>query len=114
MAVRLLRKTVNHRQAKSRSLSQRFSREERIERAREHVRAHAASRVGNRNTNVVTGRKRRGIGQHAFEMRIGRADPQLAAIRHRIARIDRKIKQRAFELIGIAQRIPKIVGRGDI
>jgi len=40
-------------------------------------------------------------------------DGELAAIRHGVARIDGEIEQRAFQLIGVAERSPQIVRSCD-
>jgi hypothetical protein len=38
---------------------------------------------------------------------LGRLDRQLAARRHRVARVDREVEERAFELIGVRQGLPQ-------
>ena len=65
-----------------------------------------------RQANIVAGPhfERKCLG--AVERTIGGLDPEPAAIRHRIARVDAQIKQRVFELVWIDQRCPEIALRG--
>ena len=49
----------------------------------------------------------------ALEPRIGGGDGELAAIGHGVTCVDGEIEQRAFQLIGIAQRAPQILRRDD-
>ena len=113
MAVRLPRKSIDHRKPKSGALPDRLGGKERIEGARRHLRAHAGAGVGDADADIIAGRKRRRIRGHAVEPRIRGRDGELAAIGHGVARVDGEIEQRAFQLIGIAQRAPQIVRRDD-
>jgi hypothetical protein len=47
-------------------------------------------------------------------MDVARLHDQLAAIGHRITRIDAQVQYRAFELVGITQGQPKIVGEHEL
>ena len=59
MAVRLPRKSIDHRQPEPGALPDRLGGEERIEGARRHLRAHADAGIGDRDADIFAGRKRR-------------------------------------------------------
>ena len=69
--------------------------------------------VGDGDADIIAGRQRRRVRGHAVEPRIGGGDGEPAAIRHGVAGVDGEIEQRAFQLVGIAQRAPQIVRRDD-
>ena len=58
--------------------------------------------------DILAGRQ---IGMHRaiglVEIAVGGLDGQLAALRHRVARIDGEIDQRVFELVGIGKDVPQ-------
>ena len=47
------------------------------------------------------------------EVRVAGFDRKLAALRHRVARVDREVQDRAFELVRVAQRGPEPAGGDD-
>ena len=80
------------RQAEAGAFAFGLGREERFEDLRLHVRRHPRSGVGDGNARPRAGR----IGNGA------RADPQFAAARHGVARIDREIEERLLDLAAVA------------
>src|SRR6202163_4176885 len=88
VAVRLPRKSIDHRKPQPGALSDRFGGEERIEGARHHLRAHADAGIGDSDANIIAGRKRRGVRGYAAEARVRGGDGELAAIRHGVARVE--------------------------
>ena len=49
-------------------------------------------------------------GVTIVEMNVAALDRQLAAIGHRVARVERKVEQRGGELVGIDHRGPGVLG----
>src|SRR6202022_3404557 len=80
VAVRLPRKSIDHRKPKSGALSDRLGGKERIEGARRHLRAHAHAGVGDSDADIIAGQKRRSVRGHAVEARVRGGDGELAAI----------------------------------
>ena len=78
----------------------------------DHLRRHAGAGIADRQHHVLSRGHlgmRRGVG--IVEMRVRRFDGQLAAVRHRIARIDREIEQHVLELVGVHPRLPQPAGQ---
>src|SRR5712675_326315 len=70
VAVRLPRKSIDHRKPKSGALPDRLGGKERIEGARRHLRAHAHAGVGDFDANIIAGQKRGRVGGQAADARV--------------------------------------------
>ena len=107
MPARLLDEAVDLRKPQARAVSDVLGREERIEGLGLHLRRHSAAGVRHGQHDILAGHHfgLRG-GVFFIEMNIRGFDRQLAAIRHRVARIDGEIEDRELELIGIGMRPP--------
>src|SRR3954451_12393763 len=95
-AARLLRKAVDLRQAEPGALADRLGGEEWIEDFLDDVRRDAAPGITQRQLDMVV------IGMRAAQFcrcrDIARGDGEAAALRHRIARIDRDVEKRELQL----------------
>ena len=111
----LLDEAIDLAQPQPRSLAQRLGGEERLERAITHRCGHSRAAVAHRDADIVAGRHvgmRRGKGP--IELHVRRADNELAAVAHRVARIDRQIDQRTLELPDIGIDRPQPARRIDL
>ena len=110
VAARLLDEAVHHAQPQAGALADILGGEERLEHFFQNVRRHAAAGVAHRDHHV-------GARAHLrVRLRIGLVEDdvagferELAAVRHRVARIDRKIEQCGGELCRIGDGAPDIV-----
>ena len=105
-ALRLAHEAIDGAQAQAGAAAAFLGGEKRLEGALAHLVGHAAAVVGDRDRDEAPA-VRAGLG---FAVDIARqrvagpgAKAQPAAARHRIARIDRDIEQRRFELAGVGQ-----------
>src|SRR5262249_53551745 len=108
MAAGLLDEAIDLAEAEARAASLGLGREERLEGARDDVRAPAAAGVADAAHAVLARGDLavlRGIG--VVEEGVGDLDGELAAVRHRVARVDGEIEQRALELARIDEGIPQ-------
>src|SRR5262249_38549503 len=102
MSAVLVDNAVTSRESKSAALF--LCAEERFEQMRFHLFAHTASVVGHINANVLPGNKiitvktRRGLGGKIDNRRL---EGELAALWHRVARIDREVENDLRDLIRI-------------
>ncbi|GIL40858.1 hypothetical protein TMPK1_30950 [Rhodospirillales bacterium TMPK1] len=97
----LLRDAIDLAQAKAGAAPGLFRGEERIERARGNLGCHAGAGVAHADFDIGTGCQ---IGI-VLDRDVARADGQDAAARHRVARIDRQIEHRRFQLRRVGQRV---------
>ena len=78
----------------------------------QHLPGHAGAIVGDRQQHVLTGDDflvRAGIS--LVEEGVGGLDCHPAAIRHRVARVDRKVDNRAFQLAAVGGDRPETTGK---
>src|ERR1700686_440151 len=89
--------------------------EERLERAGENLAAHAGAGIADRNLHILAGADVR-ILTAIFLVQVGvvRLYGELAAVRHRVAGIHRKIEDRGFQLGRIRFDRPKAAGADDL
>ena len=107
LSARLPRETINHRKPEAGSLSERFRREERIERPRHHGGAHARPRVADAEREILPGRQVAVAGHSVVHPAIAGLDGQEPASRHRVTRIDAEVQEGVFELVGVHEGGPK-------
>ena len=91
---------MHHRQAEAGALAERLGGEERLDRPLQYLRRHAVAGIDHRQFQVAAGLQR-GI---AARLIFGDPDIDRAAVRHRVARVDREIEDRELELVGIDAR----------
>src|SRR6202040_1879655 len=103
-AAALTNNAVTGGEAESAACSLPFSRKERLKQVRFHFVAHANAVVDHSNRDVIAGRKivdsrsRLSIFAQGGDARL---ENQSAAVRHRVARVDREIKNDLRELTRI-------------
>jgi len=102
---RLPGEAVDHRQPEPRALPDGFGGEEGVEGPGGHVVTHACAGVGHADAHVGPVRARRIRGRIGHEA-VGGRDGERAAVRHGVARIDRKVENGILELMWIAERRP--------
>ena len=104
---RLLHEAVHHAQPEAAAEPRALGRVERLERARELGRRHAGAGVGDRHHHVLA-------GQHVdmplrvveVDRGIERFERDLAALGHRITRVEHQVQHRRLELHRVDQRRP--------
>ena len=70
---------------------------------------HARARIGHGEHRVRTrDRAEVCLGEHLVEVHVGRLDGELAAFRHRIARVHGQVHDHLLELVGIRLHAPQI------
>ena len=114
-AARLRGQAVHHREAEPGALAGALGGEERLGRALQRRLVHAGAGVADGDADIIARLPARAHlpGRDALAMR---GDRQLPAMRHRIARIEREVEQRQFELVRIdpdRRQIGREVG-GDL
>ena len=82
-------------------------------RRRRRGRAHAGASVDDVNADVVARQQRRCIGVDAVNLHVAGADGELAAVRHRVTRIDGKIEEDLLEFARVRPDIPEVFRRLD-
>ena len=93
-------------EAKAGALADRLGREERLECALDHFGGHARPGIGHRHADIVARLDiADGVGA---ERDVARRDDQLADPLHRVARIDRQVDDRVFQLMGIDESRPRL------
>lgn len=96
------------------ALPERLGREERIERLGDDVGRHARPGIGDADREVLPGIEV-ALARAAFvEPLVGRLDGDASAVRHRVARIDAQVQERALELGRVDQRGPQPAGGDDL
>ena len=111
VAARLLDETVHHGKPETGPSTERLRGEERFECLADHVGRHADAGIADGEQHVLPGSDlgvRGGIA--IVEISIRRLDRQPAAVRHRVARVDREVEQHVLELVGIDARLPQAAG----
>src|SRR5207302_9376355 len=104
----LLDETVYLAEPETRAGIDRFCREERLEGAVHDLLGHAGAVIGHRDHDVLARQDLRiGPAITLVEKGVAGFECQLAAVAHRVARIDREVQQRAFEFIGIDLDAPQ-------
>ena len=106
MAARLHGEAVDHAEAEAGGDGRRLGGEEWFSRPLDHVGWHAGAGIGHRENNIVALRHFGVLGGiRRRQTRVGGLDREVAAMRHRIARIQCQIEQRIADLrrIGIGQ-----------
>ena len=107
MSTGLLDEPVDLGKPQSRSLTDFFGREERLECLRHGFGVHPDAGISDEDPDVLAGLD---FVVHAcigfVEMRVGGLDGQLASFEHRIAGIDGKIYERIFQLITVRESRP--------
>ena len=75
-------------------------------------RAHAGAGIADREQHILAGGKSVAVGRDIglVEIGVGGLDRQAAAVGHRVARVDREIEDRVFELVGIDRDLPQSAG----
>ncbi len=113
MSTRLPGKTKGLAEAKAGPLTDRLGGEERVERLLDDLLRHAAAGIRDRNHHILSGRDVVFCRVSFVDMSVCCLDRQLAAVRHRVTRIDGEVEHRVFELvrIGLGPRLTK--GRGQ-
>ena len=102
MAAELAHEAEYLRQAEAGAAADRLRREERLEGAITHLGRHAVAVVAHRQRDVAAGLRVRIAAQPGgIQRRPPRRDRDRAAARHGIARVQRQIQQRGFQLRGI-------------
>ena len=89
--------------------------EERLERAVQHVLRHAGAGVTDREHTYWPGETSDWrFGNTSVQKDIGRLDRQLAAVRHRVAAVDREVEQRDFQLVWVDLDAPQTFWRRTV
>ena len=105
VAIRLFDEAVDHAETEPRPLSDVLGGEERLEHLVEQAAGNSLAGVAHRDHDVVA---RLDLAAHAWVVLVEYDIPgfqrQLAAIRHRVTRVERKVKDCGRELAGIDQR----------
>ena len=99
---------MNHGQTEPRSLTRSLGRKERFGGLGERNLIHADPVIGNHDAHIVAGLERRFRRDDALRG-LGRRNRQRAAGRHGVARVQRHVEQRQFQLVGIHQRCRQCV-----
>ena len=107
MASQLFYKAIDMRQAKASTFTGRLCREERVESSAERGFVHAFPGVGDREQHILPGLDLdMPCRICVVERRICHLDRELAALRHRIARVDCQVQDRRLELRCIDGGVP--------
>src|SRR6185312_13661781 len=104
LAVRLSRETVNHGEAETGALTEGLCGEEGIEGFLDEFRRHSDACVGDGNDHIRS-RCNAGMSLAIGFVEFGSRgfDSKLAALRHRIPRVEDEVEDGAFELVGVNQ-----------
>ncbi len=94
-------------ETKAGSLADFLGRVERVECPHQNIGRHSRSRIGDGEKHVLPRRDRIFLGESIVHIGIRCLDRQLAAVRHRVARIDRKVDDSIFKLNAVGQDLPK-------
>ena len=101
--------SVDRRQAEARALPFFLGGEERLEDVGLRLFVHAAAVVGDRQHDVLAGRQRnRRMGSRGVEFDVAGFDREAPALRHGVARIDRKIHDHLLDLAAVGLYEPEI------
>ncbi len=108
LAAALLAEAVGHAETEPGALPFRLGREERLERAIEHLAPHAGAGAGHGQHHVLAGRQV-GHARHVavVEHRVGKLEREPAAVGHRVARVDGEVQHHFLELMRIDLRVPE-------
>ena len=111
MSARLLDEAINLRQAQSGTLADLLSREKGIKGLSQNLLGHSGAVVGDREEYILAGNDFLMIARIGIiEKGVGRLDRQPAAIRHGVARVEREVDDRIFELAAVRRDHPETAG----
>ena len=108
---RLPREPVDLAQSQPRALADLLRREERFERALEHVGPHPDAGVASRDHHVVPRCRSDRASLSRRDAAIPRRQRETTAVRHRVPRVDREIQDGGLELMRVGLAEPEILAR---
>src|SRR6185369_2564555 len=96
-------------QSQAGPLAEALGREERLEHSFHRLRRHPAAAIRNAQRDMLAAQAVR-VARQNF---VRRAEPQLAAMLHRVAGVEREVEERELERSGVGVHAPELVGHFD-